>query len=1586
MELDNLTLEKLGLILKSWQERLIDVSKSNPLLGLNRSRSAKLEVISPDFKSIAKILIEDEGVIKLPFVQKKGKKINKIIDDINLKLDISEKNTEEGEGAIEKVQEYLLHEGDIDFKYSGLSDLRIKTRKIFDNSRLTLTERGVNTLYFAMGSLEWEDGLMGKSESPLIMIPCEFEYKGPSRALGLKMSDGDIVLNPALQYYLKEREEIELEDIPDDFNIEKIDKFLKKIGDQVKLNNWSVLEKAWLGIFSFETLAIYQDLKMLDAEARKNKLIQALAHVGDVAIENLSLDSDLDSLETPGQVPIPVVKSDSSQLRALTLASQGANLVIHGPPGTGKSQTITGIIAQALGQKKKVLFVSAKMAALNVVHNRLQGLNLGQYCLEAHGVKSGKKKVVDELKRTLELNDDIKIAKSLDEDLRKLIENRNKLNEYVKYLHNANNKLGLSLFYVYGKYEKLFDTELIKASLPSKWQDILEVSMVELEKAIDTLNEVSDNSELFLKKDTHHLRGMKLGNIDLITIERLEGNFKRLKLFCEKIQSTSSGFNTLFPNVDLRIPDLFSSLGFFNSLTTIDSLPVGWERKTVEEHESILREISECLTFLKEKSEFQDSFYFCTSKSPEELISVLEHFKKEYPSWYKKVNLKYLKDKKSCIGVLDKVTKANIPLVIDLADKARKILDLEDILGSKISKFGFTNKQISSQVIQGLENLNKEYEIARSIRNWSQETKTELANSPKFSINESNCFNKLVDILNSNKEDIDSILSELSSFWSDGFHGKIKFEDAPISGVLDISKTISENLNQLEVRNWQIIRRLIDNCTNHDLLSFLEILNDQNIQQASQILEKRFYSLWISAVINSKQILSEFSENTQNELISKFKDLDEKIKRLVLINTIAEPAKIAREVKLAHSGFGGSNGVGILRKEMEKKKRLKPLRVLFNEIPQVLQALKPCFLMSPLSVSTFLKPGAFAFDLVIFDEASQLPTPEAIPSILRAKQVIVAGDSKQLPPTAFFRSSITNDSGEWEEGQIEELESLLDDCKASVPVFQETDLKWHYRSRDEKLINFSNHYYYENRLITLPSPQIDSLSSGVVLEYVSDGVWDRGGSRVNRKEARRVATLIIEHFKNDPDKSLGVVALNSSQKEAIEDALEEELINNRDLLAFTDSEKNDPFFIKSLENVQGDERDVIIISVGYGKAQDGKMTLNFGPINTEGGWRRLNVLVTRSKWKTVLVTSIRSAELSGINPENKGAIGLKNYIQYAETGFLNESKEAPKILNEETNDFEDSVKRELELAGFKVDAQVGVGSFRIDLAVRNPKEEGNYAIGIECDGASYHSSLSARDRDILRQEILQDMGWKIYRIWSTEWFRNREESVKLLIENVTRAINKNGKDTYVRNINSDILQDEDYLTSIPTNHKAPGKPYTKTTTRCNRKVIMSSNEIYSFANVISSIVSDEGPIHIDLIMERIRELTKVGRVGANIQKNFDDALKISIKNGDVEKIKGDKGFVCKTGKNYSSFRTQGSGVERHLSQISSIEIRNALVYLILEQFGLAYDNLIQSVKPLFGVSRVDPEESDRIKDIVDNMIAEGLVVKHGPLLNLAVKK
>ena len=1562
--------EQLGAILKRWQERLIDVSKSNPLLGLNRSRTAKLEIETADLDKVAKSVLSGDGSIKLPFIQKKAKRNLELGEDV-----ASEKQEEE----------YILNEGDVNFIYQNIGDLRRKIRKISENSRLTLSERGVNTLYLAIGCLEWSDAMMGSSESPLIMIPCEFEYRGASKALGLVMADEDVILNPAIRYYLKEREEIDLPEIKsEEFDFDKIDSFLESITKLVKHNDWKVTKRAWLGIFSFESLAIYQDLKMLDGQAKTNALVQAIAHLGGEAIENVHLDDELDAMQTPQQIPIPVVQADSSQLKAMTLVAQGANVVIHGPPGTGKSQTITGIIADALGQKKKVLFVSSKMAALNVVHNRLQAIGLGQYCLEAHGVKSGKRKVIDELKRSIEINEDIKVAKNFNEDFAKMIESRNALNDYVKTLHSTKNELAISVFNAYGNFETLSEAPLIKAPLP--WSNVLEVSQKDLDRAEDLLREVRDNSVLFSKRNSHPLKGMKSGGIDLSTQERLEYHLLTLISFCEAISNELKKLSNLFKSVDLPFAELFSAMETFEQLSKLDQLPMDWFKKSINELNSAREKVLECQNAFQKKESSLAKFRSFSSGSPVEVLRTIKKLQEKYPNWYSRISPQYFEDKKGCLSCVDKLKKLNGSLLNEIATSIEEFLISDKKFNEEIEALSLAELKISEDVFTSLQYIQQKHETAIVFKNWLEKEKISLVERPIFTGESSNIFSGLVDILKSSKQNIADVQADLGTYWPDGLLAKTKIDADLLTSIEASARTVKEGLNQQEARNWQTISRIKDRCENSAMMPFVDFLDEAGLLKAPEIFRKRFYSIWIDAMLHSSPVLNEFSGSSHADLISKYKVLDEKIMRLNILNIIAVPAQDAKEVKNAKMGVGSTNGVGILRKEMEKKKGLKPLRILFNEIPQVLQALKPCFLMSPLSVSTFLKPGAFNFDLVIFDEASQLPTPEAIPSILRAKQVVVAGDSNQLPPSSFFRTSITGDSNEWEEGQIEELESLLDDCKASVPFFQETDLKWHYRSRDERLINFSNHYYYENRLITFPSPCVGSNKSGVVLEYVPDGVWDRGGSRINRKEARRVAKLIIEQLKSEPEKSLGVVALNSSQKEAIDEALEEEMQSHKDLAPLVDSEKADALFIKSLENVQGDERDVIIISVGYGKAQDGKMSLNFGPLNTEGGWRRLNVLVTRAKWKTILVTSIRASELVGINPESKGPIGLKNYIQYAETGFLNESREAAHVLAEETNDFEDSVRRELELRGFKVDAQVGVGSFKIDLAVRDPKNPTGYAIGVECDGAAYHSSRSARDRDILRQEILQCMGWKLCRVWSTEWFKNKEATTRLLIENVTRAVN--GKSIidaeFAQNVETPV-EEAETLKSVPQKKSDSGNSYIKSVVRCKRETIMDSKKVYQFSDILTSIVNDEGPIHVDLVLERVKTLANVARIGANIQANFKAAIKLAIRDGGIEKSEDDKDFLFKSGKHYSTFRIPSDGVERRLDQISKVEISNAVNFLIKDQFGLAYDNAVQSIKHLFGISRVDPEESDRVKDLIDGMIASGLIVKHGPLLNLAVQ-
>jgi superfamily I DNA and/or RNA helicase/very-short-patch-repair endonuclease len=457
-----------------------------------------------------------------------------------------------------------------------------------------------------------------------------------------------------------------------------------------------------------------------------------------------------------------------------------------------------------------------------------------------------------------------------------------------------------------------------------------------------------------------------------------------------------------------------------------------------------------------------------------------------------------------------------------------------------------------------------------------------------------------------------------------------------------------------------------------------------------------------------------------------------------------------------------------------------PLRKLFYEISNLIQALKPCLMMSPLTVSQLLDPNLYQFDLVVFDEASQIPPEYAMGAFLRAKQVIVAGDRQQLPPTNFFQ---TIESDEFEDeaelSQGPTFESILNSFDSFG--FPSKMLNWHYRSKDETLIAYSNYHFYDNRLYTFPNSASDGLDTGLKFVYVPDGVYKRGvGARHNLVEARKVAELVYEHLTKTPELSLGIVAFSVSQRRAIEVELDDLRKNNPEFNALFSYDLDEPIFIKNLENVQGDERDVIILSVGYGKDEAGKMAMNFGPINREGGARRLNVAVTRARYTLKLVASIEPEDIDLAHSNSQGAALLRNYLEVARDGVRAVFKDEKLSADAEFDSpFEQNVYQELSRRGVQLKPQVGVSNYRIDFGVVDPEQPGRFLLGIECDGEAYHSAFTARDRDRLRQQILEGLGWKIHRIWSRDWIQNREGE----IQRVLAAINTRKQDILNQRLN-----------------------------------------------------------------------------------------------------------------------------------------------------------------------------------------------------------
>ena len=493
--------------------------------------------------------------------------------------------------------------------------------------------------------------------------------------------------------------------------------------------------------------------------------------------------------------------------------------------------------------------------------------------------------------------------------------------------------------------------------------------------------------------------------------------------------------------------------------------------------------------------------------------------------------------------------------------------------------------------------------------------------------------------------------------------------------------------------------------------------------------------------------------------VDEFRALDHR-----LVGTGADRVIRRREQsRTTHLATPGSE-IDLLRREARKKRRHLPVRVLLSRIPNLLSELKPCLMMSPLTVSHFLSP-THTFDLVVFDEASQVPPQDAINCIYRGSQLVVAGDSRQLPPTPFFQvAELDEMAPDAEDAATEEdMESILDACDALLPSHS---LRWHYRSKAEPLIAFSNRHIYDDGLVTFPSPERTSPRLGVGFIHVPDGVYDRGRTATNRREAQVVARRVMDHLLDGSGRSLGVIAFNTTQANAIAEELDLLKIQHEELEQHFRGDRLDAVFVKHLEAVQGDERDVIIFSVGYGRDQNGRFIANFGPLNKEGGQRRLNVAITRARERCEVVASVRAHDFQLADGASAGARMLRDYVAYAETGgVVGEADATATTADEWPTPLEHLIGEAVERLGFVAEPNVGVGSFRVDIGIRTRDKPGKYLLGIECDGEGYAHTPTARDRERLRHEVLSWLGWgQIHRIWSLDWVRNRNGEIVRLSE------------------------------------------------------------------------------------------------------------------------------------------------------------------------------------------------------------------------------
>ncbi|QVL31626.1 DUF4011 domain-containing protein [Telmatocola sphagniphila] len=621
----------------------------------------------------------------------------------------------------------------------------------------------------------------------------------------------------------------------------------------------------------------------------------------------------------------------------------------------------------------------------------------------------------------------------------------------------------------------------------------------------------------------------------------------------------------------------------------------------------------------------------------------------------------------------------------------------------------------------------------------------------------------------------------------------IVLEQSPLDEVVAWSESRRKDANRME--EWLTYQRVRRETRAVGVEEIIEEIHRKEVklEEAAMAFESRFLAQWIDACSEPIKELSDFRFNKHERLIADFVERDKSLTasasdmiRSTLMNDSCRPSDIkwsSRDPK-----------VRILKEEIQKKRSRKPIRKLFAEVSAPLLKLKPCWMMSPLAVSTFLDSPDFHFDVVIFDEASQIRPHDAICAIYRGKQLVVAGDPKQLPPTEIGvrNKVIANDD---DDNSLLEHESILDVLLAkSLP---QKRLTWHYRSKREELIAFSNQEIYGGELVSFPSPD-DAGERPIQFVHTPHG---RFIGNKNEIEAAVVADLVIEHFEHSPNQSLGVIAFSLKQQECINDALEKRRREKPHLEEHFNRFGLEPFFVKNLENVQGDARDHIILSVGYAKDEFGALAMRFGPLNKKGGERRLNVAITRSQHCMSIVSSMHPLEMDVDRLTNDGPKLLKTFLQFAMDGPQAIARKTNSVGEEHESPFEAAVAEQLRRVGILTKPQIGCAGYRIDLGAYDALQPGRFLLGIECDGAMYHSAATARDRDRLRQEVLESLGWKIVRIWSTDWFKNHKEQVERIVSEVEKAKKRYAEKELIPATNRRVVSQSPLLETATRNRK-----------------------------------------------------------------------------------------------------------------------------------------------------------------------------------------
>lgn len=1331
---------------KRLRRKLLDLTMRNQLLNF-KSRTRTLDVIN-----------------NLPVVVYQ----TLVLEKHKMQFAPTKKESAEKKSFIEKL--WRAPELDLSFGednrnlHTELSPTELQKRLFYisQQSKTMLEEQGYNILYLALGFLEWKDKKKPNEikKAPLVLIPVELKRKEVGKSYTIRWNGEDLQTNISLQAKLKDEGIL----LPE-FHITNESGFLKYFDDVEKavrrMHNWNINKEISLGFFSFTKFVMYRDLDPnewdVGTDLTQKPLIKAIFHPENNKNEILINEQDIDQ-DIQYQNMYHVLDADSSQIAVIENVKAGHNLVVEGPPGTGKSQTIVNLIAELLAEGKSVLFVSEKMAALEVVKNRLDDVGLGKFALELHSHKTRKKKLLKELESCLHLEKP-KI-KDTEPILRRLESLKMYLDEYSQLLHTKSYSIQLSPFELYGLKENAIEyfankeqtMPLVRFKNPEKIsKKEIEDTIITLENLAELYNSVPKHNNPWTNCNPGSLLPSDLREIDILITDTLNA--------LSDFKDTSHNIYEQFgiPEVK-KLSDLENTLA---ALTLLDKIPLVdsniLKNKVWFENSDAALKLIEKLKKYQVKSKiftkFNDNIfteniplliksYKETSNTKLKIFSgKYKGIKEEISQLYNNSRLpndrqviKDLEDVYECIGIRDSLIKQEELGAVFFGDLWHLNADISDL--------------------EAVYNWMKEYRkyIKRGI--FSKQTIEYLSND-LFTFNEDYLKKDFENIGNTFSNNLNKLKLKLNA------RSKILFKQKSADVSLDKwEKQLQDWKGQLSLLHlWSQYLDTKHVADNGYSKLFIKTIEKKSIEKedVKALVEGNFADSLLSIIFSENQKLAGFIGELHENRIKEFCELDNKIIKLNRERIINKLNKNIPQV----FGATGDREATVLAGEFTRKSGHLPVRKLMENAGGIIKQIKPCFMMSPLSVAQYLDPTnpKLIFDVVIFDEASQVKPEDALGAFMRAETAVVMGDTQQLPPTVFFDQMTTIETEE-EVATATDMESILHLCKLSFNVKM---LKWHYRSRHESLINVSNEEFYDNQLLVYPSPAHNTDELGLKLIYNPEARYDRGKSASNKIEAENVVKEIFNHLEKYGDtKSLGVGTFSVAQRNMILEQLELERNKHPDLEYLFSDKKHERFFVKNLETIQGDERDVILISIGYGFDLEGKMSLNFGPLNQDGGERRLNVLITRAREKCVIFSNFKAHDMHLTSNPPFGVKALRNFLEYAEQTTLGQASSEEDISSE----FEDSVHSFLRSEGYSVDKYVGCAGFRMDLAIIDENNPGRYILGIECDGDSYHASKVARDRDRLRDQVLNGLGWDIYHLWSTDWYRNPDFAKTKLIETI----------------------------------------------------------------------------------------------------------------------------------------------------------------------------------------------------------------------------